>query len=132
MSPVWLSLIKVFFQLRYLQTLNSISAENNSTIVFPVPIDTLAEFMSYNQQHHQQQLPYNPNWGSPQPPNWTQQQQQNLDGPIPPAPTHKPPPPLKVHKRSIEWNINWFCFNSWCHHQSDQTLFVLAFCVCVP
>merc|ERR1719471_1249327 len=83
------------FQLRYLQTLNSISAENNSTIVFPVPIDTLAEFMSYNQQHHQQQLPYNPNWGSPQPPNWTQQQQQNLDGPIPPAPTHKPPPPLK-------------------------------------
>jgi len=82
-------------QLRYLQTLNSISAENNSTIVFPVPIDTLAEFMSYNQQHHQQQLPYNPNWGSPQPPNWTQQQQQNLDGPIPPAPTHKPPPPLK-------------------------------------
>merc|ERR1719342_1948649 len=73
-------------QLRYLQTLNSISAENNSTIVFPVPIDTLAEFMSYNQQHHQQQLPYNPNWGSPQPPNRTQQQQQNLDGPIPPAP----------------------------------------------
>merc|ERR1719379_954368 len=32
-------------QLRYLQTLNSISAENNSTIIFPVPIDTLAEFM---------------------------------------------------------------------------------------
>merc|ERR1719382_1025324 len=26
-------------QLRYLQTLNSISAENNSTIVFPVPVD---------------------------------------------------------------------------------------------
>merc|ERR1719154_940164 len=33
-------------QLRYLQTLNSISAENNSTIIFPVPIDTLSEFMS--------------------------------------------------------------------------------------
>jgi hypothetical protein len=29
-------------QLRYLQTLNSISAENNSTIIFPVPIDILA------------------------------------------------------------------------------------------
>merc|ERR1712013_357863 len=33
-------------QLRYLQTLNSISAENNSTIVFPVPIDILSNFMS--------------------------------------------------------------------------------------
>ena len=26
-------------QLRYLQTLNNIAAENNSTIVFPVPMD---------------------------------------------------------------------------------------------
>ena len=32
-------------QLRYLQTLNSISAENNSTIVFPVPVDVLNTFM---------------------------------------------------------------------------------------
>ena len=32
-------------QLRYLQTLNSISAENNSTIIFPVPIDIMSEFM---------------------------------------------------------------------------------------
>merc|ERR1711997_928110 len=32
-------------QLRYLQTLNSISAENNSTIVFPVPIDIISNFM---------------------------------------------------------------------------------------
>lgn len=28
-------------QLRYLQTLNSISAEKNSTIIFPLPIDIL-------------------------------------------------------------------------------------------
>ena len=28
----------LLFQLRYLQTLNSISAEHNSTIIFPVPI----------------------------------------------------------------------------------------------
>ena len=28
-------------QLRYLQTLNVISAEKNSTIVFPLPIDTI-------------------------------------------------------------------------------------------
>ncbi|XP_023321438.1 band 7 protein AGAP004871 isoform X2 [Eurytemora carolleeae] len=32
-------------QLRYLQTLNSISAENNSTIIFPVPIDILSHLM---------------------------------------------------------------------------------------
>ncbi len=33
-------------QLRYLQTLNSISAEKNSTIVFPLPIDLLKGFLS--------------------------------------------------------------------------------------
>merc|ERR1711874_438384 len=33
-------------QLRYLQTLNGISAENNSTIIFPVPIDIISNFMS--------------------------------------------------------------------------------------
>ena len=32
-----------YFQLRYLQTLNSISAENNSTIIFPVPIDVMSQ-----------------------------------------------------------------------------------------
>ena len=32
-------------QLRYLQTLNSISAENNSTIVFPLPVDILANMI---------------------------------------------------------------------------------------
>ena len=32
-------------QLRYLQTLNSISAENNSTIIFPVPIDIISSLM---------------------------------------------------------------------------------------
>ena len=35
-------------QLRYLQTLNSISAENNSTIVFPVPVDILSSVMGVN------------------------------------------------------------------------------------
>ncbi|XP_076342676.1 band 7 protein AGAP004871-like isoform X2 [Tachypleus tridentatus] len=33
-------------QLRYLQTLNTISAEKNSTILFPLPIDFLSEFLS--------------------------------------------------------------------------------------
>ncbi|KAM5146867.1 stomatin-like [Mantella aurantiaca] len=33
-------------QLRYLQTLNTIAAENNSTIIFPLPIDMLQGLMS--------------------------------------------------------------------------------------
>ena len=33
-------------QLRYLQTLADIAGEQNSTIVFPVPIDTIKEFIS--------------------------------------------------------------------------------------
>merc|ERR1712004_366835 len=32
-------------QLRYLQTLSSIAAEKNSTIVFPVPIDFISQFV---------------------------------------------------------------------------------------
>lgn len=35
-------------QLRYLQTLNTISAERNSTIIFPLPIDFLQHFISHN------------------------------------------------------------------------------------
>lgn len=31
-------------QLRYLQTLNTISAENNHTYVFPLPVDLLMRF----------------------------------------------------------------------------------------
>ena len=31
-------------QLRYLQTLNTISAEKNSTIIFPLPIDLINKF----------------------------------------------------------------------------------------
>lgn len=33
------------FQLRYMQTLNAISAEKNSTIIFPLPIDLLSHYM---------------------------------------------------------------------------------------
>ena len=32
-------------QLRYLQTLSSISSEKNSTIIFPLPIDLLKSFI---------------------------------------------------------------------------------------
>lgn len=32
-------------QLRYLQTLNTIAAEKNSTIIFPLPMDVLSHFM---------------------------------------------------------------------------------------
>ncbi|CAB4069867.1 STOM [Lepeophtheirus salmonis] len=33
-------------QLRYLQTLNTISAEKNSTIIFPVPMDVISHFLN--------------------------------------------------------------------------------------
>jgi len=36
-------------QLRYLQTLNSISAENNSTIIFPIPIDIISQLCTAKQ-----------------------------------------------------------------------------------
>merc|ERR1711953_498032 len=54
-------------QLRYLQTLNGIAAEHNSTIVFPVPIDIISNFMTLQQpgnldgqqqQQQQQQQQY--------------------------------------------------------------------------
>ena len=35
----------IALQLRYLQTLEGIAAENNSTIVFPVPVDVLSSLM---------------------------------------------------------------------------------------
>lgn len=35
-------------QLRYLQTLSSIAAENNSTIVFPVPMELFRGFLNHN------------------------------------------------------------------------------------
>ncbi|XP_065218157.1 band 7 protein AGAP004871 isoform X3 [Planococcus citri] len=38
-------------QLRYLQTLNTISAEKNSTIVFPLPIDIITYFMKVREHH---------------------------------------------------------------------------------
>ncbi|XP_067661989.1 mechanosensory protein 2-like isoform X4 [Haliotis asinina] len=37
-------------QLRYLQTLNTISAEKNSTIIFPLPIDLLQSFLPKGSQ----------------------------------------------------------------------------------
>ena len=43
LGPVLLT--KRFLQLRYLQTLNNISAEKNSTIVFPVPVDIISNMM---------------------------------------------------------------------------------------
>ena len=33
-------------QLRYLQTLNSIAAEHNSTIIFPMPMNILDHFLN--------------------------------------------------------------------------------------
>merc|ERR1719418_529811 len=44
-------------QLRYLQTLNSISAENNSTIIFPIPIDIMSHFMQNGVQRQPPTVP---------------------------------------------------------------------------
>jgi regulator of protease activity HflC (stomatin/prohibitin superfamily) len=37
-------------QLRYLQTLNQIATENNSTILFPIPIDLIKPFLSLTER----------------------------------------------------------------------------------
>ena len=41
-------------QLRFLQTLTEIAVENNSTIIFPVPIDLLKPFLELQEQAQQQ------------------------------------------------------------------------------
>lgn len=46
-----MSLSPAALQLRYLQTLNTISAEKNSTIIFPLPMDFLACFMPDKKKH---------------------------------------------------------------------------------
>ena len=40
------SVCLLIFQLRYLQTLTGISAEKNSTIIFPLPIDVMSHFFT--------------------------------------------------------------------------------------
>ena len=41
----------VTLQLRYLQTLTEIAAENNSTIIFPLPIELLKSFFPNSTQN---------------------------------------------------------------------------------
>ncbi|RZC37093.1 Band 7 domain containing protein [Asbolus verrucosus] len=37
-------------QLRYLHTLNNISSEKNSTVIFPLPIDLVSYFVKFNKR----------------------------------------------------------------------------------
>merc|ERR1719322_1365673 len=53
-------------QLRYLQTLNNISQENNSTIVFPVPVDIISELMKGETHKSKPNLPSITNKGDKQ------------------------------------------------------------------
>ena len=58
-----LSSIPAAMQLRYLQTLTEIGAEQNSTIVFPMPIDIIKPFLDLREQagkarSHQRRGPY--------------------------------------------------------------------------
>ena len=60
-----------------MQTLNGISAENNSTIIFPVPIDIMSNILDIQQPHPQHQQ----HWGNPttvQQPQQPQQPQQEV------------------------------------------------------
>ena len=50
-------------QLRYLQTLSEIAAENNSTIVFPVPIDLIEMFMKEGVETADNRVPATPAGG---------------------------------------------------------------------
>ena len=43
-------------QLRYLQTLNSIAAEKNSTIIFPLPMDLMGRFMNKSAPQQSQEM----------------------------------------------------------------------------
>lgn len=45
----------ISLQLRFLQTLSEIAVENNSTIIFPVPIDLLKPFLEYQERSKQPQ-----------------------------------------------------------------------------
>lgn len=38
-------------QLRYLQSLNTIAGERNSTIIFPIPIDLIGAFINTGRPH---------------------------------------------------------------------------------
>jgi erythrocyte band 7 integral membrane protein len=42
--------------LRYLQTLNTISAEKNSTIIFPLPIDILKHFLKPDKKKEKKEV----------------------------------------------------------------------------
>ncbi|XP_016998193.2 band 7 protein AGAP004871 isoform X1 [Drosophila takahashii] len=70
-------------QLRYLQTLSSISTEKNSTIIFPLPMELLTPFLnthaySQQQQHQQQQQQHQ-----------QQHQQHQQHPPAPATPLHR-------------------------------------------
>ncbi|XP_033212766.1 band 7 protein AGAP004871-like isoform X2 [Belonocnema kinseyi] len=52
-----ISMSPAALQLRYLQTLNSISAEKNSTIIFPLPVEFLAPFLNFGQRPYQESRP---------------------------------------------------------------------------
>ena len=49
-AAVKMAVEPVALQLRYLQTLNEIAVENNSTIIFPIPLDLIKPFQKMLQQ----------------------------------------------------------------------------------
>jgi len=93
-------------QLRYLQTLNNISAENNSTIIFPVPIDIMSSFMQFNQNQNTPQPHLSPEQYQEMQQFQQYQEHHPSDDQIPPPPTTKPkPPPTKVRVGSEDCSL---------------------------
>ena len=59
---LFLCLFNGIVQLRYLQTLNTISAEKNSTIIFPLPIDILKHFLKPDKKKEKKEAKDDKEW----------------------------------------------------------------------
>jgi regulator of protease activity HflC (stomatin/prohibitin superfamily) len=76
----------VTLQLRYLQTLNEIGSEQNTTVVFPLPVDTIAAFFNGAMGAGGASTP-SPSVGpKPEPPRPAPTPRPDLKGAVPPRP----------------------------------------------
>ena len=76
----------VTLQLRYLQTLNEIGAEQNTTVVFPLPVDTIAAFVKGLQGDLPAPAPTPAPASGPEPSRPTPTPRPDLKGAVPPRP----------------------------------------------
>jgi regulator of protease activity HflC (stomatin/prohibitin superfamily) len=76
----------VTLQLRYLQTLNEIGSEQNTTVVFPLPVDTIAAFFNGSMGKNVPSAPAPSPTPNPEPPRTTPTPRSDLKGAVPPRP----------------------------------------------